>query len=359
MLFWSLFSRSRGEVAPNRRDMQQTVSYAQYHEDMHLLRCFRDKSSGFYIDVGAGHPVHSNVSFFFYLRGWSGITVEPNPWLAQLTAAVRPRDRRIDALIGAAPGDAIYHLVEGFHGLSTTIESNAQAAQKEFNRPVKSFPIPVTTLRAICREHGVSQIDFLKIDVEGAEQAVLEGNDWARYRPKVIVAEAVAPITMQPSWDGWEPILIANGYRFVFSDDLNRYYADEDQPDAGALLAAKPPSFKGVTQLHTFGQAQDDQSHPDHRLAVLLQGADMVRLPLLGRGAQVALLTAGVPSGELDRPASTADAAAIAERLFGLRQMLPAPQLRRNATIRDLYEAIVATEAFQAACGRISASHAW
>ena len=98
--------------------------------------------------------MHSNVSFLFYLRGWSGITVEPNPWLAQLSEAVRPRDRRIDSLLGAAPGQAIYHLVEGFHGLSTTVEANAQAAQKEFNRPVKSFPVPVTTLRALCEPYA-------------------------------------------------------------------------------------------------------------------------------------------------------------------------------------------------------------
>ena len=50
---------------------------------------------------------------------------------------------------------------------------------------MKSFPVPVTTLRALCREHARAEIDFLKIDVEGAEQAVLEGNDWARCRPKI------------------------------------------------------------------------------------------------------------------------------------------------------------------------------
>ena len=73
------------------------LSYAQNYEDLHLARAFGEQPNGFYIDVGAGHPVHSNVSYLFYLRGWRGITVEPNPWLAQLSEAVRPRDRRIDA----------------------------------------------------------------------------------------------------------------------------------------------------------------------------------------------------------------------------------------------------------------------
>jgi FkbM family methyltransferase len=335
------------------------ISYAQQYEDLHLLRCFGDRPSGFYIDVGAGHPVHSNVSFLFYLRGWRGITVEPNPWLAQLTEAVRPRDRRIDSLVGSAPGQAIYHLVEGFHGLSTTVEANAQAAQAAFKRPVKSFPVPVTTLRALCAQHAESDIDFLKIDVEGAEQAVLEGNDWARFRPKVILAEAVAPITMEPSWQHWEPVLIANGYRFVFADGLNRYYADEDRPEAGAALAGKPPSFKRVRQIGSFGPALEDAAHPDHRLALLLKGADMIRLPLLGTAAHVKLLTSALPAGELDRLASTVDAEAISLRLFGYGVALPAQPPHRNATIADLYVAAVTCEQFRAACGRISASYAW
>jgi len=77
--------------------MAPIISYAQRYEDMHLLRAFGEQASGSYIDIGAGHPVYDNVSFAFYLRGWRGITVEPNPWLAQLSEAVRPRDRRIDA----------------------------------------------------------------------------------------------------------------------------------------------------------------------------------------------------------------------------------------------------------------------
>lgn len=339
--------------------MAPLLSYAQNYEDLHLSRCFGEQQTGFYIDVGAGHPIHSNVSFLFYLRGWSGITVEPNPWLAQLSAAVRTRDRRIDSLLGAAPGQAIYHLVEEFHGLSTTVESNAAAAQKQFNRAVKSFPVPVTTLKAICRSYAPAQIDFLKIDVEGSEQAVLEGNDWARFRPKVILAEAVAPITLEPAWENWEPTLIANGYRFVFFDGLNRYYADDDQPGLGARLAGKAPSFKRVPQIGSFGPALEDRNHPDHRLATLCRGADMVRLPLLGRSAHIKLLTAGLPSAELDHPATAADAAAISQRLFGPAESRDTPAPRRNATIRDVYAAAVSSEQFLAACGRISASYAW
>src|SRR5437868_11176844 len=100
------------------------------------------------------------------------------------------------------------------------------------------MPVAVTTLRAICEERGIKQIDFLKIDVEGAEKAVLSGNDWNRFRPKVVLAEALAPLTMLPAWEEWEPILTANGYRFAFFDSLNRYYVAEEHAALAECLAA-------------------------------------------------------------------------------------------------------------------------
>ncbi len=62
------------------------LSYSQRFEDQYLLVCFADRPDGFYLDIGAGHPVFDNVSFAFYLRGWQGIAVEPNPALADLSA---------------------------------------------------------------------------------------------------------------------------------------------------------------------------------------------------------------------------------------------------------------------------------
>jgi hypothetical protein len=85
----------------------------------------------------------------------------------------------------------------------------------------------------------------------------------------------------------------------------------------------------------------------------------MIRLPLLGAAAHVKLLTTGLAAGERDRPATPADTAAISKRLFGEIPGGSSPALHRNATIRDLYQAIVTGEQFRAACGRISASYAW
>lgn len=340
--------------------MQQTLSYAQRYEDMHLLRCFETQQSGFYIDIGAGHPVYDNVSFAFYLRGWRGITVEPNPWLAQLSEAVRPRDARIQSLLGASAGEATYYLVEDFHGFSTTVESHARAAHSEYGKRSKAMTMPVTTLRALCEQHAPTEIDFLKVDVEGAERAVIEGGDWQRFRPKVAVLEALAPVTLAPAWDAWEPLLVGHGYRFAYFDGLNRYYVANEQAALAARLADAPASFDRTMAFRDFKPALEDATHPDHGLARLLDGLDMVRLPLLPPEALLERLSPGLSRAELDRPAVPADLTAVHQRLFGvLPRSEGAWNLPPGASVRDVYRSLIASEPFRAACGRISASSAW
>lgn len=338
------------------------LSYAQRYEDIHLLRCFADQATGTYIDIGAGHPVYDNVSFAFYLRGWSGITVEPNSWLAQLSEAVRPRDRRIQSLVGAAPGEATYYLVEDFHGLSTTIESNARAAQSEYGKRSQALRMPVMTLRTLYELHAPDTIDFLKIDVEGAEHDVLAGGTWRRFRPKVVMVEALAPVTLAPAWQAWEPLLTDHGYRFALFDGLNRYYVASNHGALAERLAAVPASFDEITQFRNFKPALDEPSHPDHGLALLFAGEDMVRLPLWPPERLVERLTAGIEAAALNRMAGPADVAAVHHRLFASP---PAPEwaaalwLGPEVSVRALYEKLVVSEAFRAACGRISASLAW
>jgi FkbM family methyltransferase len=338
------------------------VSYAQRFEDLYLLRCFGDQADGFYIDIGAGHPVYDNVSFAFYLKGWRGITAEPNPWLTRLARAVRPRDHHIEALVGAAPGKATYYRVRDFHGLSTMIEGNARAAQAEFGKGADASVVLVMTLRDLCAMHAPAAIDFLKIDVEGAEEDVLLGGDWQRFRPRIVVAEALAPTTLAPAWDAWEPLLLSQGYRFAFFDSLNRYYVAEEAADLMRHFASAPESFPDARQFNKTRPALADPAHPDHRLAALMAGAAMTHLPVLDRALLLELLTADFSPADLARRADRADIARACERIFGPdlpSGTVPDLALAPGAAVRDLYLAILDSDRFRAACGRISASYAW
>ena len=73
------------------------LSYAQNLEDYHLSLAFAGQKEGFYVDIGGGHPVADNVSFWFYERGWCGVVVEPQAELAEhLTVPVRLKGIRVE-----------------------------------------------------------------------------------------------------------------------------------------------------------------------------------------------------------------------------------------------------------------------
>jgi len=339
------------------------ISYAQRFEDLHLLRCFGNRAEGFYIDIGSGHPVYDNMSFAFYLRGWRGVTVEPNPWLARLTRAVRRRDKHVEALVGAAAGEAPFYLVDEFHGLSTMIAAHARAAQTQFGKGSRAITVPVTTLAALCAEHAPPAFDFLKVDVEGAEPDVLLNGDWRRYRPMVVVVEALAPYTLSPAWQAWEPFLAEHGYRYVLFDSLNRYYLAEEAGALAPCFASAPAGFDDAFQFRNVKPALEDVTHPDHRLATLLAnaagGTDMIGLPLLDRAVLLDLVTAGIPPAALERPAGPGDIAGAIDRLFGPDGLREDTRLPAAPTLREVYAALLDSDRFRTACGRISASYAW
>jgi FkbM family methyltransferase len=331
------------------------LSYAQRFEDFHLWRALGDAPNGFYVDVGAGHPVYDNVSFAFYLAGWHGVCVEPNPALAALARAVRPRDRLHEGLCGATAGEATLYLQREFHGLSTTVAEHAQAAEKEVNRSAEAVTLPMTTLAALCEQHAPESFEFLKIDVEGAEADVLRGADFSRFRPKIIVVEAIKPLTLAPAWDEWEPLLARHGYAYVWDDELNRYYVAEEARALATRLTEGPKWYADGPQIGNFKGAGEDPTHPDHRLAQLLRHAEFAKLPLMDRGELLDLLTRNVP--DLDRTAAATDLAAVGARLLG--PAAPQQSAPPGETIREAYRRIIDSDEFRAACGRIAASYAW
>ena len=341
------------------------VSYAQRYEDLYLMRCFGERSAGFYLDIGSGHPVYDNVSFGFYLKGWSGVTVEPNPWLAQLSRAVRPRDRHVEALVGAAPGQATFYLVEDFHGFSTMIESHAQAAQREFGKSAQALLGPVTTLRELCEAHAPAAFDFLKIDVEGAEADVILNGDWQNFRPKIAVVEALAPYTQVPAWDAWEPFLARHGYRPVWFDSLNRHYLAEEASELAPHFENAPPPwperYPDAELFRDVAPALVNDQHPDHTLAMLAAKATMRRLPVLDPALLLTLVTADIPVSELDRRIEEADLVRLWQRLFreAPPTLLAGLPLPAEASVRDLYRCVIDSDPFRTACGRISAGYGW
>jgi len=278
------------------------LSYTQNMEDYHLWLAFAGRRSGFYIDIGAGHPIADNVSFWFYERGWQGIVVEPQRDLVDLYAQLRPRDIRVCGLVGRERGEADFHMFDRFHGLSTTIEKHARAAAAHGAR-YRTVRLPMMSLAQLCEDHRVTTIDFLKIDVEGAEAEVLLGGDWRRYRPKIVVVEAIMPGSGEPAWEQWESFLLSQGYRFALFDTLNRFYVAEEASEIAARFPGERASWHSVRHMYEIGRAPENPEHPDHALTGILARGFWSILPYLDRDLLADILN----RGRVNSQASTAE----------------------------------------------------
>ncbi len=210
------------------------ISYAQNQEDVLLARAFRDRSEpGFYVDLGANHPVYHSVTKLFSHLGWRGINVEPNPSMHSLLVADRPRDINLNMGVGDVDSELIFYQFaqdRGWSSFDPTIAEHFRATGSEPNE----LRIPVRRLETILEQHvpAGTPIDFLKVDVEGFEPHVFRSVDLRRWTPRIIVVESNGS-------EDWEPAILASGYEFAVFDGVNRFYARAD--DRATLSALASP----------------------------------------------------------------------------------------------------------------------
>jgi FkbM family methyltransferase len=204
------------------------VSYAQNGEDIVLSRAFANIEQGFYLDIGAADPRAESVTKLFYDRGWRGINVEPQRRYFQDLQTARPRDINLNLAVSDAPGELTFYSLPDRPGRSTLTPALAELYQTAGHH-IEKRVVQVTTLKEICEKHAPSRFEFLKIDVEGHEEAVLRGADWEAFRPAVVLVEAT-------DMENWEHLLQEAGYEQVLFDGLNSFYLARERQDLDKSL---------------------------------------------------------------------------------------------------------------------------
>lgn len=202
------------------------TSYAQNFEDVYIHRAFRDLEEGFYVDIGAYDATEASVTRFFYDRGWSGINIEPGPSFARL-AAQRPRDLNLQLLVADRNGEADFFHYADAPGLSsmTPVPDTVGVPLGELT----TSRLPCLSLDEIVRAHVRGRhVHFLKIDVEGAEAAIVNAADWRSFRPELLLIEATYPMTTRRRDEAWSGTLLRNGYHEMFFDGINLYFLREE-----------------------------------------------------------------------------------------------------------------------------------
>lgn len=217
------------------------ISYAQNFEDITLWRVFRlCVEKGFYIDVGANDPTTDSVTKAFYDRGWQGINIDPSINFHKRLCAERPRDMNLQIAVSDREGQLTFFDEGG--GLST-VDQRVAADLKNNGARIIEYIVPSQTLSSICERYVDGEIHFLKIDIEGHEISALQGMDFERWRPWVLLIES--PFNIEPEW---RPLLESARYHEVRHDGINRFFlAEEHMALKGAF--DMPPSYLDGFQL--------------------------------------------------------------------------------------------------------------
>ena len=163
-------------------------SYSMNNEDTAVLDYFKNKKNGFYVDVGCHHPTYINNTYLLYKKNWSGINVDTSQFSIDLFNHMRPQDLNYNCAVSNRNGTVKLFFQKEFSQLST-IESIQ--AKNVFQGNIKEKDIQAFTLDEILNRHKYknTKIDFLNIDVEGADLKVLEGLSFEKFKPELICLE--------------------------------------------------------------------------------------------------------------------------------------------------------------------------
>jgi hypothetical protein len=199
--------------------------YSQCGEDLILNRIFRDKTNGFYVDVGANNPFEQSNTHFFYKLGWNGINIDALPGSMKVFETFRPRDINLEMPISDTKDVLKYYLFETsfFNGFSPdeVVLANEKLLEIKEIKPVLLSEVFDSYLKS-------STIDFMTVDVEGWDMNVLKSNNWNKYRPNVLIIEMTdipAPLISSTEMGAY---MLTIGYQFFCNTSTNALFFEKE-----------------------------------------------------------------------------------------------------------------------------------
>jgi FkbM family methyltransferase len=199
--------------------------FSEREEEWLIRDYFQDRRGGVFVDVGANH--YRDASKTYYLEsqlGWSGLAIEPQQEFAADYARHRPRTKFLPFFVSdVSNATAKLHMVH----TSSTVASSNEAFVKQFTPTGKVDEVrevPTITLTDLLDAQGITQIDFLNIDIELHEPKALAGFDIERFRPSLVCIEGLLPVRQQIlDYFAQHGYVIVGKYMWV--DQENLYFA--------------------------------------------------------------------------------------------------------------------------------------
>jgi len=209
------------------------------------------------LDIGAHHGLYTLLASKRVGRRGRVIAFEPSPRecrrLGKHVHWNRCGNVEIEACaLGKESGEADFFVVEGFRDWGNSLRP---PAVPEATRKVR---VPVRRLDDLLAARGVEQVDFIKLDVEGGELAVLQGaRGLLQTAPRPAILSEAEDVRTQP-W-GYQAreimeLLAHWNYRwYALSESGTLYPASPDDGSYDSNYVAIPDERTEEFQTHLAG----------------------------------------------------------------------------------------------------------
>lgn len=207
-------------------------SFAQYGEDLLIRRLVPDVR--FFIDIGANDGISGSNSFYFALRGASGICLEPvSEPFRKLRSLYSLRRDVVCRQLAVSDREAETEIVAAdyYSFLPETEDSTHSSLSKCWGllEPKPEWVILKPFLHAIAGVQVPSIVDLLSVDVEGHELNVLRSIPFDKYKFRCIVVETHLDLEGKRVWQHRDlssinGLLAGFGYEAVSASNANTLY---------------------------------------------------------------------------------------------------------------------------------------
>ena len=181
---------------------------SQCGQDQWLIdRIFHHKRQGVFVEVGANDGItYSNTLLLENKYDWTGMLIEPHPLAFATLKKNRPKCLLVNKAVSTQTQNVPFQCINGYSemlsGMVHTYDSRHQARiARELNekRGTSSvISVETVSLRDLFQKYDIRHIDYLSIDVEGAEQEVLDTIDFSQVTIDVIGVEVNYPEFQDP-----------------------------------------------------------------------------------------------------------------------------------------------------------------
>ena len=203
------------------RNSKKKTHLGEFGEDIFVRRFFKKTSKGFYVDVGAYHPIKGSLTYDLYKNNWTGMNIDLSKISIDLFKISRPKDINLRNAITDFDGKTFFYESSPINQQNSLIE----------NYNAEKIEIDCYKLNSILENHKIQKVDYLNIDAEGNDFKVISTFDFKKYKPSLVSIE-YNNYNFENLMDSDINILLEkNDFKIVSKFEVTCFYAHKENID--------------------------------------------------------------------------------------------------------------------------------